>query len=178
MSLCISAHWRICSPIIEGRPDFLWTIVMMMGHCLKKKSDCGTSLVWSLTGNCGRMPQGRAGRSWRGWCPGPRAWAGSSWASPASPWNSSPGDGWSSLVHPDHLCLKTKSLSFFLGKVGILKGSQYVVVIYYLLCPQSPAPPPLSLCTSWPLLSLLSPSRCHRQLIFWTAAGPENHNTI
>ena len=56
MSLCISAHWRICSPNIEGRPDFLWTIVMMIGHCLKKswrclgkKSDCGKSLIRSLT---------------------------------------------------------------------------------------------------------------------------------
>ena len=75
----------------------------------------------SLTESCWRMPQGRAGRArWPGWCRGPRAWAGSSWAAPASPWSSSPGDGWSSPARHDRLCLQTKQveLTSILGSVS------------------------------------------------------------
>ena len=65
----------------------------------------------ALTGRCGRMPRGPAADHcwWPRRCPPSRAWGGSWWAAPTSPWSSSPGDGWSVQALPALLSLKTIS---------------------------------------------------------------------
>lgn len=68
---------------IHGRIS-CWCIGKTPKKCSKPSGDAELTLM------CVPRPRGRGG-----WCCQGRAWGGSCWAAPASPWSSSPGDGWS-----------------------------------------------------------------------------------